>query len=83
MNSAGAYSNWRYKARTEPLEAQEIWSARLESAQQDYLAGRIGRDTFGLLLYNLGFRNSDLSAELTYWDDQKAQKSLGQRFDRS
>jgi len=61
---AASPPNWRTIARTDPKEAHEIWVARYDSAKADYLAGALSRDAFASTLYALGFRNSELSAEL-------------------
>ncbi len=50
--------------RFDPTEAAEIWKARFAEARLDYLEGRIGLDTLSVVLYGLGYRDSNLRQEL-------------------
>jgi hypothetical protein len=70
-NHATIAANWRQHARTDPREAHEIWVARHAQGVEDYLAANISRDVFAATLYGLGFRNSDLTNELAYYDHQR------------
>lgn len=67
------YADWRRVARLDPAEAQEIWVARLELAQDQFAHGAITRDCFAASLYALGFRGQELVAELRHRDELKLQ----------
>ena len=67
-------SSWRTLARVDPREAHEIWTARHAYGTEQYLAGEISRDVFAATLYALGFRNSELEAELAYYDHQRLER---------
>ncbi len=70
-------SSWRTITQTDPHEAHEIWVARHAQATEDYLAGTITVDVFAATLYALGFRNSDLTAELHHYEGLKEERDNG------
>ena len=71
----GFPANYKFTQRTDPAGADEIWRARHTQAIEDFLDGAVSRDVFAGLLFGLGFRASDLSAELYHYEQLKLNRS--------
>lgn len=75
----GLPAAWRTRLRTDPSEAHEIWQAKREAALDQFLSGQITRTVLGGALYGLGYRGSELSAELTFYTELKARTEQRKR----
>jgi len=57
--------------RYDPRDYAEAEKLKLETACQEYLAGKMSEAVFTASLYARGFRSHGLRDEFLYWDRQR------------
>lgn len=77
-------ASWRHRAAVNPREAQEIWIAKYDEAMRAYANNDSTSPcsraiVFTATLYGLGYRNSELIAELRWAEAQRLRN--GHRLD--